>query len=221
MASSFSDGCDSPAIAHDPPSLAVLRGYWEALRGAGGLPPMRSAIDPRGIEGALDCTFIADRVAPGVARFRLAGAGIADLMGMDVRGMPLLTLLTPPARPRFATALETAMTSPAILDLWLEAERGIGRPALSGRMLMLPLRRTDGSGGLAIGCLALDGRTGRAPRRFAIARERIRLPDGDLPRTTSSPQPRAPVPGMAEAGTTFTAGPRPYLRLVTTGRATD
>ncbi len=68
--------------------LAEVRAYWEGLRVAGDLP-RRDQIDPRGIAGALENTFLLERVAPGIARFRLAGMQLHDLMGMDVRGMPL------------------------------------------------------------------------------------------------------------------------------------
>ena len=51
----------------DHPALAQLRAYWEGLRAEGDLPT-RAQIDPRGIERALEYAFIAERIAPGVAR---------------------------------------------------------------------------------------------------------------------------------------------------------
>ncbi|MDZ4094974.1 MAG: PAS domain-containing protein, partial [Paracoccaceae bacterium] len=110
-----------------------VRAYWEGLR-RGPVLPRRADIDPRGIEGALEGAFILDRIAPGMARFRLAGMGLVELMGMEVRGMPLSAMFDPMGRSRLAEGLEQVFTTPAILDLHLEAERGIGRPALSGRM---------------------------------------------------------------------------------------
>jgi hypothetical protein len=155
------------------PALAETRAYWQALHDAAGQIPDRAQIDPRGIGGALDVAFIAERVAPGVARFRLAGSALCDLMGMDVRGMPILSLIEPEARAALAEALETALMQPAILTLALAAGRGIGRPPLEARLLMLPLRRANGEAGLALGCLALDGQIGRAPRRFTILRRQL------------------------------------------------
>ena len=192
------------------PTLAEVRGYWEGLR-QGGKPPLRSELDPRGMAGALEHSFILERVAPGVARFRIAGMNLTDLMGMEVRGMPVLSLIDPPARADFGLALERVFAGPAILEMTLEAERGIGRPALEGRLLVLPLRNRAGTTALALGCLATDGAIGRAPRRFAIARQ------------TLTPLVAAPAremaEGMAEAAAPF-AGPtrpvpgHPYLRLV-------
>ena len=61
-------------------ALDLVEAYWTALRGAR-LVPSRSEVDPRGIEAALDRAFVAERIAPGVARLRLAGAHLADLNG--------------------------------------------------------------------------------------------------------------------------------------------
>lgn len=214
--------------------LSELRGYWEALRtAADGAIPERNRIDPRGIGGALDVAFIADRVAPGVARLRLAGSVLCDLMGMDVRGMPLLSLIEPRDRAGLAEAVETALMQPAVLTLALAADRGIGRPPLEARLLMLPLRRADGSAGLALGCLAIDGQIGRAPRRFFITRRLIEAlgpaQRRDLAAAESAAESMAvdKAPGLAEAPAVFAGRPpclppvrgRPHLRLVQGGAA--
>lgn len=152
-------------------TLAVLqqvRGYWEALRVAGGLPA-RAKLDPRGMVDCLDKVFLIEQIAPGLARFRLAGMGLNDLLGMDLRGMPLSALFEPVARARIGHELEQVFASPAIMEVWLEAERSVGRPALSGRMLLLPLAGAAGEPKLALGCLVTEGQLGRQPRRFAIS----------------------------------------------------
>ena len=51
--------------------------------------PLRSEIDPRGLKGALEYCFVLERIAPGLARLRVAGSHLGDLMGMEVRGMPI------------------------------------------------------------------------------------------------------------------------------------
>lgn len=184
-------------------TLAVLqqmRGYWQALRVAGGLPA-RSQIDPRGMADCLDKVFLIEQIAPGLARFRLAGMALNDVLGMDVRGMPLSALFEPVARARIGHELEQVFASPAIMEIWLEAERSVGRPALSGRMLLLPLAGTAGEPRLALGCLVTEGQLGRQPRRFAISglvRELVSgsglrvVPDADacqLPPPRSSGRP--------------------------------
>lgn len=79
-------------------ALNQVESYWEALRGTR-MMPKRSEIDPRGIESALEYTFILERIAPGMARLRIAGSHLSDLMGMEVRGMPLTSFITPTAPP--------------------------------------------------------------------------------------------------------------------------
>ncbi|MEM1421046.1 MAG: PAS domain-containing protein, partial [Pseudomonadota bacterium] len=54
------------------PGLSLVEAYWEGLR-AGRLVPRRADVDPRGIDQALEYSFILERIAPGMARFRLAG----------------------------------------------------------------------------------------------------------------------------------------------------
>ena len=210
-------------------TLAEVRGYWEGLRKATDLP-RRDEIDPRGIVGALENTFLLERVAPGVARFRLAGMQLHDLMGMDVRGMPLTALIDPAGRSRISDQLESVFAGPGTMEVWLEAERGLGRPALEARMVLLPLTGTRGVVDLALGCIAIQGAMGRAPRRFAISgimaerierrsteRRNVRREEDDR----REPVPVAPMAGMAEMAMTFAPAfpprsPRgkPNLRLV-------
>lgn len=192
-----------------------VRAYWQALREGGALP-RRDAIDPRGLSSALEHVFLVERIAPGQGRFRLAGMHLNDLMGMEVRGMPLSSLIEPSARARLATALEAVFTGSEAQVYTLESERGIGRPTLEGRMLLLPLLDQRGAAGLALGCLATHGDLGRSPRRFAIS--------GIGRETFTPPTPVAVMePGFAETGFAEPAPPpfqpapprgKPQLRLV-------
>ncbi|MFT4151905.1 MAG: PAS domain-containing protein [Paracoccaceae bacterium] len=194
--------------APDPTVPAQIRAYWEALRGTASFP-RRDQIDPRGIAGALDQTFLIERIAPGLARFRLAGMRLSDGMGMDLRGMPVSALIAPPDRDRFARALEPVFATPSILDARLRAERSPGRPARMARMLVLPLGDRNGQPVLALGCLALaDADEGRgAPRRFAIT--------ALLRETLAATRPTPVAPAFAEPAVPFpTPAPRAHLRLV-------
>ena len=147
--------------------LSELRGYWEGLRN-GRLVPARADVDPRGIERALEYAFVLERVAPGMGRFRLSGMHLNDLMGMEVRGMPLTALFTAPARQRIAELTETMFLDPAVVEVTLRAEAGIGKPPLTARLLMLPLTSDLGDISRALGCLVSEGDIGRAPRRFEV-----------------------------------------------------
>lgn len=220
--------------------LNEVDAYWEGLR-AGRLVPRRSEIDPRGIERALEHAFILERVAPGIARTRIAGAHLNDLMGMDIRGMPLSALATVAARRELSETLERVFDAPAKARIALRAQDGMGKPALEGRMILLPLKSDLGDVTRLLGCLVTAGRIGRAPRRFDIVSNVVTPLLGDFadpPNFTDHPRPE-PTPGLAEdrtpfaprpaaerapqsGGTTdgprFKPGPAPYLRVVDTDK---
>ena len=212
-------------------AIREVRAYWDALRDDQDLP-RREQINPRGMAGALHQVFMVERIAPGMARFRLAGLEINDLMGMEVRGMPLSALFDPAARARLAEVLEKVMTTRTIVELDLEADRGIGRPALRARLVLLPLQGTAGEADLILGCLACDGQIGRAPRRFVIVRALESLVEAAAPmrmhlampnsatKADFAPRPAAKLvaamaaPAAPKPVPALPAKARPYLRLV-------
>ncbi|SEM86039.1 PAS domain-containing protein [Pseudorhodobacter antarcticus] len=203
--------------------VAQLRAYWEGLRPEGGLP-QRAQIDPRGIESALSATFLIERVAPGIARFRIAGMDLADFMGMEVRGLPFSSLFSPAARPGLSTSLETLFQSPAILTMDMVAERGIGRPMLTARLLVMPLFDDLGRLTMGLGCMALSGNVGRSPRRFDVTGttltrlDRPTTPIARIPGFTPTVHQAETRQGFAQAAAQFDAPKAktaaPYLRLV-------
>ncbi len=197
-------------------AMSEVRAYWEALRN-GRMVPLRSEIDPRGIERALEYAFILEKAAPQVARFRLAGMHLTDLLGMDVRGMPLTALFTPAARAQIATVTEAVFAAPQIAELSLAAETGFGRPPMEARMLMLPLRSDLGDITRALGCLIAEGHIGRAPRRFDVASVQL----------TSIDQVQAPYRSTQTAPHAFHEAQKPFgnptaershLRLIKTDK---
>ena len=86
------------------PALREVEAYWSGLRD-GRAMPARADVDPRGIQSALEYAFILERIAPGVARFRVAGMHLNDLMGMEVRGMPLTAMFVPEGRKEISAAV--------------------------------------------------------------------------------------------------------------------
>lgn len=148
--------------------MQLVRGYWEALR-KGKAIPTRADIDARGMASALENVFLIERIAPGQARFRLAGVHLSELMGMDVRGMPVSSLIEPNCRGRFSELLEISFAVPTVLDVRLEAERSLSKPALSAHLCILPLATIPAEQQIALGCLVSSGNIGRGSRRFAIS----------------------------------------------------
>lgn len=166
-----------------------LRAYWEALR-RGRLVPNRSDIDPRGIEGCLEYAFILERVAPGMGRFRLAGMHLNDLLGMEVRGMPLTALFAPAGRKAIAEVTEAVFSGPAVAELDLVAETAIGKPPMKARLIILPLKSDLGDVNRALGCLVAEGEAiGRTPRRFEVAAAQVTPIVQGAPTPAELPQP--------------------------------
>lgn len=123
--------------------LAQVRAYWEGLRDAGQLP-QRAALDPRGLSGVLDRVFLAERIGRGLVQLRVAGSGLADFAGMDVRGLPLSCLFTPESRPLLAQSIESVFDTPAITEIDLGADRRGGNSPVA-RLVLLPLADTGGT----------------------------------------------------------------------------
>jgi len=215
------------------PQIAQVEAYWEGLRD-GRLMPRRSDINPRGIEGALEYAFILERIAPGIARMRIAGSHLTDLLGMEVRGMPASTFFPPAARNIFSETLEDVFSSPSTAVLDLTAEHGMGKPDMEAKMLLLPLKSDLGDVSRALGCLVTKGNIGRAPRRFEIQGVNLRpILQGTADASTIAPLTKTPgerIPGLADAQKRATptakqtlksrleqlnTGTSSYLRLVT------
>lgn len=203
-----------------PAIFAQMEGYWQALRPASGDLPRRADFDPRGIADLLECTLLLERIAPGQVRIRLAGMATCDLLGMDLRGMPLSALVVPDARAALSQHLEQVFDGPAIATLRLAGDSGMLRPKLAASLLILPMRGSSGAVDRALACLALEGSIGRSPRRFALLQGACRPVPGLA--VEAAPKRRDAVqPGLAEAPAAFAPAPKgkPVLRLIKGGAA--
>lgn len=180
-------------------SLSPIRqaeAYWTALR-EGASIPRRAQVDPRGLRDILEYSFILERIAPGTARFRLAGQHLGLLAGMEVRGMPLTALFTPSARTEIGVALEKLFDGPSVTEFSLKSEARYGHPPIQAHMILLPLKNDAGEIGRALGVIVSDFAGRAAPNRFTITGSSIR-PVSGLNYDWSS-HDRAPVaPGFAE-----------------------
>lgn len=187
--------------------LLALRAYWESLRRGQDLP-RRAEIDPRRIEALLPNAFIAERIAPGITRLRVAGNHLADLMGMEVRGMPLSSFIAPEARDDFALRMVELFETPAALRLALRSPGSLGRPEMTATLILLPLLSDLGDVSRALGCLVTNGQIGRASRRFGIVATRME-PLG----STATPPLRA-LPGAGPLRDAPAPRSRAHLRVV-------
>ena len=119
------------------PAIAQTEAYWEALPGTR-LMPDRADVNPRGIENPLEYAFIGEGIAPGLARLRLADMHLSDLMGMEVRGMPLSSFIVLHERQQMAEAIDQMFDSPACVTRTLRAETGIGVKVWTRRSFCCP-----------------------------------------------------------------------------------
>ena len=212
--------------------LAQVEAYWEALRGSR-MMPNRVEIDPRGIESALEYAFIVERIAPGIARLRIAGSHLSDLMGMEVRGIPLTSFITPNSRRQLSDLMEEVFEIPAVATLRLHAPASAGAPELEARLVMMPLKSDLGDVSRILGAFVAVGEIGRSPRRFEIVGSSTRpiragadatRPEHLKPAAPAPGKPVAPkaqIPGFAEATSQFDSRRPPrakpgrsHLRLV-------
>ena len=158
-------------IMTNPTTLNELEQYWSSLPRMRGVP-LRKDVDPVAMGALLEDSFILERVAPGVARIRVAGRNIAKLVGIEPRGLPLTAVLLPDSRAAMVYYIEAAFNGPSIVELPLEAPRTVGQPQLQGKIMLLPLRDDHGRVSRVLGVLVMSGRRGIGGRRFKICDRR-------------------------------------------------
>ena len=206
------------------PAISQVEAYWEGLRN-GRLMPTRSEVDPRGISDILEFAFVLEKIAPGMARIRLAGMHLNDLMGMEVRGMPITAMFLPEARRQIQRTLELVFERPATARLSLSGDMGLTRPALDAQLFLAPLKGEDGQPNRILGALQSNGKIGRAPRRFTVRDSQISPLVDEAPLSPKEALERR-IPGFAEHAQGFDPAPvapktskpeapkRGHLRLV-------
>lgn len=148
--------------------MTEMREYWHSLRRNGSVP-LRADVTADAIYKVLDYAFLVERLAPEMARFRLVGQHLIDLMGMELRGMPLCSLINQDSRKQMCKVTETVFRAPQIAELKLSARSGPGSSKMSGSMLLLPLKSDLDDVTRALGCLVSEGTIGIGPQRFDLA----------------------------------------------------
>lgn len=208
--------------AGEYPVIAAVQAHWESLR-KGRLAPSRGEIDPRPLAACLSMLFVAEIVAPGVARLRLCGHTLNDLLGMEPRGMPLSVFFEAEARDEVTSALRQVADG-ARVTLPLTSRRAFARPTIDARMMLLPLTDSAGKINRVLGVLETLGPIGRAPRRFTagaplVAAAPPATPEPETPRP-ASPRlvRRAPAHPMKPRPS---GGTRPTLRVIEGGLSRD
>ncbi|MEQ9693862.1 PAS domain-containing protein [Shimia sp. SDUM112013] len=177
--------------------LQDIETYWDSLRRDRRLPA-RAEVDPRSLQAALAQTFILERIAPGMARVRVAGHLLSDLLGVEMRGMPVGSLIVPESRMDFGAVLEDVFRGPAKATLRFSGDPGPTRPRLAADMILLPLTGHRGDVSRVLGGVAFHGQIGPRPRRLVL--------EGSFLRQVRRPE-AAPLPQTRATHV-------PHLRLV-------
>lgn len=192
-------------------SVQRIEQYWEELRN-GRLLPSRSEVDPRALEGVLSNAFILERIAPGLARFRIAGSHLTAFTGLELRQMPASVLFGIHSRSVLADALEAVFDEPAAVHMELVSNGGMMQPDLHGEMILLPLRSDTGEVSRVMGAIVMDGEAGRKPRRLDITRQARKTLTGFSGSTHGGPKPRVVSRSPEPIATERSTGS--HLRLV-------
>lgn len=176
-----------PNLRHAAPLLAQFDAYWQALAAQYGAPPFRQHIDPRALQNGLENALLAEEIAPGHARVRVAGQVFGKLFGADPRGMPLSALFLPGARADLQALLAQVFATPAGARLLVSKPAAFFGHANNGILQLWPLRDDTGAVTRALACLVLARAPtqSRAPQRLSIAHHSLQPLAGPVP-------PRAP-----------------------------
>ena len=184
---------DAAPLQTETGHIDLVSAHWNALRGSAPAP-RRDLIDAQAIAPALPYVFVAQLLAPRVARLRIVGHKIEALAAYDLRGMPLTSLFMGGARDMIQDAC-AQVSSGARAHLALDAARKLGQRPLSGQLALFPLADASGQIGHVMGVLDLTGDVApvRGERRFIMARPVDTAP----PATTGRPALRVIQGGKA------------------------
>jgi len=156
-------------LRHAAPLLAQFDGYWQALAAQYGAPPFRHHVDPRALQNGLENAFLAEEIAPGHARLRVAGQMFRQLLGSDPRGMPLSALFLPGARANLQALLGQVFATPAGARVLVAGPARLLGSANSGILQLWPLRDDTGGVTRVLGCIGAGA--GSSPPQRTTAPE--------------------------------------------------
>ncbi len=111
--------------------------YWTGLKGDRPAPARRD-VSPRGLRATLPFVFIAERLEPDLTVFRLAGTGLCERYGRELRDHSIEAIWSHADRPAVRELIDRVLTKPAPGLIAFRAET-VDRRGITGEMLLLPL----------------------------------------------------------------------------------
>ncbi len=154
-------------------ALDRMEDYWNSLR-QGQTVPYRSDVDPRAVHQMLRNAFILQRLAPGLAKLRVSCSTLTDLQGIDMRGMPIRTIISEESREEFRDILDQVFTAPAVARLELTTSRGFRMTGKRASVLLMPLRSDSGAIDRVLGAISVVGAGRKGPTRFDLTESLLR-----------------------------------------------
>ncbi|MEO0359964.1 MAG: PAS domain-containing protein [Pseudomonadota bacterium] len=196
------------------PGTRALFDYWTNLR-SGRSAPYKAEVSARGIGPVLaGNTFILESLGGGNMRFRLAGAALYDVFGLELRGMSALSIMMSDDRERFGALIDAGLRRPCVCLAHLDATNRAGE-RIALEMMIAPLRSDFDEMNRMLGSVhALDAEEVPAePRRCAInAAYTLNFTQAD------PAEARAPLPGFGEAAAPgFDMTGAPSLKAISGG----
>ena len=193
--------------------IRALYSYWDRLRGDRPCPE-RTEVDPRDIGSDTRHLFVLEDLGQGNVRFRLAGSGLLEAFGFDLRGMSARAIMEGRSRESFVAMIAETIAEPGVGYARLLAPDGES----AWEVVLLPLRGNFGTIDRLIGCLhPVSGRApepGHVPLRFTIESMTIQPVAAGGAATRDAPEPAV---GFAEEQTPFDPAGRRGLRSIEGG----
>lgn len=123
--------------------------YWRRLRGDR-LVPRKDEIDPRAIKDHLAFSFLIERDGEDRFTFRLAGTGLCELFGLELKGHNFIHYWADEAKTGARTALGRVAHLGVPIVAVCVAETADFKP-LRGEMILVPLEGERGEGTIMLG----------------------------------------------------------------------
>lgn len=187
--------------------------YWTDLTGVRSAP-YRSEVTAANLGRDVAANaFVLENLGEGNIRFRVAGANLRDLFGLDPRGMSALSVFTEDQKPRFRALVEAALERPCLGLASCIAANPIGEETQL-ELLLAPLRSDFGEMNRVLGAFHV---VGAPPAEQSLRRCRIQKAHTLRLEMDGEPELDAPLAGFAEPATGF-AG-KPALTAIEGGAA--
>lgn len=190
----------------------ALSDYWHLLR-AGRPCPFRAEIDPRSIRSRIGHVFILESLGRGNIRFRLAGSALVSAFGMELRGMPLRSIMLPEGRQSIVEVATETLDDCGLASVLL---RRAGQRGELWELSLMPLRSDQGRVDRLLGALhpldPVDRMRSDPPLAFAL--ETVNMTTFLAPARGEAERTAAAAPVQVAAAMT---GERPRLQAIDGG----